>query len=1460
MLQTWTSNIATGKPFNEGGAVSFLIGTILGIPMGALGGPSGGIEIEKKFGDKGMTLAPAPTENIPFVPPSEQAPTVPPVIEKPKEEAQPVLEAKAPVIGKESVKEVAVEAEMPEVSPEIEEKAQEAGKYNSTEEFVNKNIFFRGEDFGKDGNFFTKSREFAQEFAGTKPLSEVGIPEQNIYRAKELPDATKDFSKVIQEAKGKGFKALYISEGKPFGKPIESVFVFDKSVIKTKSQLTEEIQPTISEQILEPKKEKTKKRIKPEIKEPIRFTEKFDTPELEARAEIEYQILAEIDTARPGFRVMAGKNEFTGVKSTFPSWVPQELRSTELFASILEHLNANTLPKKANEIRLYNVIAEEINARLGIVDQAALKLNEEAKKLTNDFFGIGMTEQKIDNLLGKTKEEYAKLDGEIKEIEDAGNKNFPPRTFEKEGAEEKKVRQQEPAKQKSEPVEVLDEDDGELVEAHGLSAKKWEVKMALEPEVKETINKTEILTWAEKTFGIPIKGKATHKWKNAGMYYSKKQIIRMEKWGELSVMAHELSHHIDLTMLKNQYPEGWRKGAHGFQTELADLDYDQTKRRAKEGFAEYMRYRLTTDQAAEKAPMFHKFFNEFLDKNSELKTKLDGLKARLDIWHKQGAENRVIQHIDWKGEHTKLQGIVPKIKKAWQFIQEKFNDEFYTPQKIVKQIEGIIKRKLKPTENPATMMEYSKSKAGAIARTFIMENAIEEYGNVIGPSLLEVLKPVPNSEMRQFIAYAVSKRAIDLANRNIESGFDIDDAKFIVEKYKDKGWDTTAKNLTDWSNYILDWLVRAGGLDAKTTQRMRDLNPIYLPFKRAFLDALSVTQGAGGFVDTGVGVKGIKGSGRPIINPIEAMIAQTRELIAKAQKIRIAKLFIDLSTNEGVGGFITEVPAPMKATTFSAEQIKGQIEEDGGEIEDMDSFLTVFTQDFRYNGKENIVSVWKNGEQKFYEIHPDLYESFKGIDPLKLGPVSKLLAPFARMLRLGATGLKVSFGVARNPFRDALSYVVFSERNTATVFDPIKGIYTSLTTKPGELTGRFKQLGGALSGQIGFDRAATMQTYDELLNEKLGKTGKVLKVVKHPIDALRAILSVTEMGPRSVELEQNYKMYREKNPDWSEEDAFVQAFNDAQDVTVNFTKSGKWAKQLNEITAFFNVAIRGPEKLYRAFRNKPIQTFVKGLVWLTLLAIGSWYKNKDKDWYKNLPPAYKYNNLYFEIGDEVFRLPIPFELGTIFMAAPQAALDTMQGDDKAMGGVLEIAKSQIPDPTPSAFGPLIDVASNKNYLGIPIESEGMQNLYPTERRKDFTSRFAIEISKGLDKLGIQVSPIQLDYLLDSYSGGFARQFDKGDTGELADLPILKDIMLRDKNFPRRQVNEFFDDYEVLKQKKQSKIATNEEKRKLGKIDGFYEIYKEVSGKIKEAKKAKNQGDIKRYEDILKNQLKRYGYE
>ena len=261
----------------------------------------------------------------------------------------------------------------------------------------------------------------------------------------------------------------------------------------------------------------------------------------------------------------------------------------------------------------------------------------------------------------------------------------------------------------------------------------------------------------------------------------------------------------------------------------------------------------------------------------------------------------------------------------------------------------------------------------------------------------------------------------------------------------------------------------------------------------------------------------------------------------------------------------------------------------------------------------------------------------------------------------------------------------------------------------------------------------------------------------------------------------------------------------------------------------------------------------------TIPAIMSWYKNKDKDWYKNLPPAYKYNNLFFEIGGNVFRLPIPFELGIIFMSAPQAALDTMKDkDSKSLQGLLDLAEAQIPNPMPSVFQPAYSIAKNKNYLGVPIESEGMQYLYPTERKRDYTTKLAIALSKGMDKIGWQLSPIQLDYMLDSYSGGFLRQFRI--TGEeLSDYPVIGDLMLRDPSYPKRQLNEYFSDWEVLRQKKQSGIATRAEIRELNRIDGFYKSYKVLQGNITKAKKANNQALVEKYSNLLRERLERYGY-
>jgi len=262
---------------------------------------------------------------------------------------------------------------------------------------------------------------------------------------------------------------------------------------------------------------------------------------------------------------------------------------------------------------------------------------------------------------------------------------------------------------------------------------------------------------------------------------------------------------------------------------------------------------------------------------------------------------------------------------------------------------------------------------------------------------------------------------------------------------------------------------------------------------------------------------------------------------------------------------------------------------------------------------------------------------------------------------------------------------------------------------------------------------------------------------------------------------------------------------------------------------------------------------------MTLLALWTWNNNKDKDWYKNLPPPYKYSNIYFEVPGGVIRLPIPFELGVIFMSLPQAIADSYRDQNiKWLSGVYDIAKSQIPDIIPSALGPLYDVSRNKNYLGIPIESEGMQYLYPTERKKNYTSSFAIAMSKAFNSANLAVSPIQIDYLLDSYSGGFLNQFRiRGD--ELASLPVLSDIMVRGASLPKRQLNEFFSDYERLTQREQSGLATREEKRELNKIKPFYNYYKNTNKLIKNAQAKKDQGRVDQLYGQMQERLERYGY-
>jgi DNA polymerase III sliding clamp (beta) subunit (PCNA family) len=1016
-------------------------------------------------------------------------------------------------------------------------------------------------------------------------------------------------------------------------------------------------------------------------------------------------------------------------------------------------------------------------------------------------------------------------------------------------------------------------------ETEAMSSGSWQVNLPKEAAINERINRLQMMEFVEKEFGVPVRGKETHSFsKKEGHFEKRADLIRLKRWGEIEVLTHETAHHVDQELSKrlgirwkSAIAKAGSPSAKMAMKELSGLDYKPDRGEIKEGFAEYVRHWITTGQAQELAPNWHAAFSKFLTTEPDLAAKMAKFRGMYGVWKQQGAEARVLSQIDFSGEIARSRGYSDKAVESMDWLKTHFVDEFWMIQKTEEALGHTSRTQVRPTQSAFEMATFVKQKSRGIARTFVEKAAVDEWGNVVGPSLMEVLAPIAYADMPRFIAYAAARRAALLASRNIESGFDIGDVNYLIRKNSNPVWDKVVDDITAWSDHGIAWIVRAGGLTPEEANHLRALNPVYLPFKRVFVDEMDrATAGGSKVMTASNAVKRIKGSARPIVNPMESLIDGMARMISAAHKIRVANLIADWADLPGAGKFIVEVPAPLEAKILSVDTITALLEEKGLGVFDLegnkattetDGLLTVFSNGFQYKGKGNVVAVIRGGERKFYELSPDLFRALQGVDEIRLGPAMRVMALFARTLRLGATGIKASFGLIRNPFRDTQTYLSFTKnKSTFSVFDPYRGIYRDLTTVPGEVPFRFKAAGGEIATQVGYDRASVMAIYDEILQEKRS-FGKVLRVVKHPIDALRQLIQVPELGPRIGELERSYERYRKEHPDWSESDIFVAAFNDAQDITVNFTRSGVWGKKINQATAFFNANMQGLSKIARVIEDDPTGFVVRGMTYITPLALGTWYANKDKQWYKNLPPEYKYSNFFFEVGEQVIRLPMAFEVGTIFAALPVALADAMYKENaKEIDSLMTILASQTPPVVPTAFGPLIDVMRNKDFLGRPIESEGMRSLPATERFHEHTLRIAKALSRGFSAVGAEVSPLQVEHVLQSYTGGIARQFKIAGIKEPSDWPILGDILLRAPDVPRRQINQFFQDRKDLMEKDAAGTLTEDEDDRLNDVKAIYKnVWTPHRKALKDLLERDDRSGIRSEYKILGQQLKQEGY-
>jgi hypothetical protein len=118
------------------------------------------------------------------------------------------------------------------------------------------------------------------------------------------------------------------------------------------------------------------------------------------------------------------------------------------------------------------------------------------------------------------------------------------------------------------------------------------------------------------------------------------------------------------------------------------------------------------------------------------------------------------------------------------------------------------------------------------------------------------------------------------------------------------------------------------------------------------------------------------------------------------------------------------------------------------------------------------------------------------------------------------------------------------------------------------------------------------------------------------------------------------------------------------------------------------------------------------------------------------------------------RIPIPFELGYLFKALPEAVYNLAAGDEKASDAVKGIGKllgQSNPFALPQAVKPLTEVVLGSSFFGGDIESDREKNVLATDRYRDSST----EVSKLLGSVtgNVGLSPIKIDYLIRGYTGG-----------------------------------------------------------------------------------------------------------
>jgi len=666
--------------------------------------------------------------------------------------------------------------------------------------------------------------------------------------------------------------------------------------------------------------------------------------------------------------------------------------------------------------------------------------------------------------------------------------------------------------------------------------------------------------------------------------------------------------------------------------------------------------------------------------------------------------------------------------------------------------------------------------------------------------LIQILAPLYSKpeldQERIFKLYASLKRQANLNEQGREIASPITDADIaLIEKIENNYTDvkTVFDNYQKWNNELIEFAVRKGllsryksnneiiqeliqlredgkiNIDNQTLQTMQTLSDqaggrsvdqirsigqqfgidtrgqaelwkehsSYYPFYRNMIDDSGITAPvvAGGSLPNNPLSISLEGSENPLdVNPLEAISRNSLSILTASLK------------NDGLAKLVRDLETIGEAQEISAEDA----------------------------GKLNSIFVFEEGIKRHYLVDQNIVEGVQGIGGVGVGPIQKMLAMPAGLLRDTVT--RDPGFVVVNILRDTLSSAVTSGADFTPVYDSVINMFRDM-----EQIEQFGVIGG-------YDFANDEGEVKQFINRTMRRqgltpdNGMTAKDAFFKLwDGLGELTTKSDGATRLAVYEAVYNKLKAEG--YTEAQAQSEAAYQSLEI-INFGRRGldPMFRVITSAIPFLNARIQGLDVLYRSFTGKysAVEKLQEGETLadrkarilrkvalnaslLTSLTLLYYLMVHETDEYKNLKREVRDDNWVVPTPfDYAIKIPIPFEVGMLFKAIPERVFDLTLGDDAftqksfdefliSTGRQLETSLN-VPFTQPSAglqiLKPISEAINNRN----TFTGQEIVPYYQLKREAGYQARESTNtVAKAIGE-AFNISPAKIEHVIRGYTG------------------------------------------------------------------------------------------------------------